>query len=95
MAKDKKVLGYKIRHSKTNLFLSSPYKMKWTKVGKTWPRMCDVVRTINYGTRYYKYRIEEDEKSYDTYINDLVNWEVVELTESNKYPIAFIMDKLK
>ena len=94
MKKDK-ILGYKIRHLKTNLFLSSVSKNKWTKIGKTWPRRCDAIRAVNQGLSfYYRYRNFKQSEYEDT-VNDIANWEVVELSETSAYPILFLVDKLK
>ncbi len=94
MSKDK-VLGYKVRHSKTRLFLSSVSRKKWTKVGKTWPRRGDAVRAINQGLSFFmRYRTYK-QSDYEEILEDIANWELVELTESQSYPILFIVDKLK
>ena len=90
----KKVLGYKVRHTKTNLFLSSVSSKKWTKIGKTWPRKGDVVRAINTGLkRLRKYSWKKNE--YDDMLEDIALWEVVELTEESSYSALFLVDKLK
>jgi len=92
--KKKKILGYKVRHSKTNLYLSSISKKKWTKIGKTWPRKGDMTRAINQGMKHFsKYRSYLNEN--EEVIDDLANWEVVELTESSTYPVLFLIDKIK
>jgi len=93
--KGKKVLGYKIRHSETNLYLSSVSKKKWTKIGKTWPRKGDAVRAINKGiqsfSRWNNFRHKDKEDIFE----DIANWEVVELTEESTYPVLFLIDKIK
>jgi len=93
--KKKKVLGYKIRHSETNLYLSSVSKEKWTKVGKTWPRRGDVIRAINQGMNYFSRYKRFKSKVREDIIDDLANWEMVELTESSAYPVLFLIDKIK
>lgn len=90
----KKVLGYKIRHTKTNLYLASVSQKRWTKVGKTWPRKGDVVRAINSGLKTLrKYSWKKDE--YLKALDDIALWEVVELKESGSHSALFLLDKLK
>lgn len=89
-----KVLGYKIRHTKTNLYLSSISREKWTKVGKTWSRKGDVVRSINNGLRYLTKRNWDQEKA-NRIREDLLLWEVVELRESSTHSVLFFIDKIK
>tara|TARA_Y100000034_G_C6523075_1_gene225181 strand:+ start:164 stop:457 length:294 start_codon:yes stop_codon:yes gene_type:complete len=90
-----KILGYKIRHLKTKLYLSSVSKKKWTKVGKTWPRRGDAIRAVNQGLSFY-HRYRSFKKSeYEEVINDIANWEIVELSEISAYPILFLIDKIK
>jgi hypothetical protein len=86
----KKVLGYKVRHTKTKMYLSSLSRGKWTKVGKTWPRKGDVVRSINNGLKRLKGRRE-----YDSVLEDIPLWEIVELEEASSYSALFLLDKLK
>lgn len=89
-----KILGYKVRHTKTKLFLSSLSRGKWTKIGKTWPRRGDVVRAINNGLK----RIRETSwkgTEYDEVLDDMPLWEVVELKESSSYSALFMLNKLK
>ena len=93
--KSKKVLGYKIRHSETNLYLSSVSKKKWTKIGKTWPRKCDAVRAINMGMNFFSRYKSYKHNDYESTIDDMANWELVELTESSAYPVLFLIDKIK
>ena len=93
MSKEK-ILGYKIRHSITELYLSSVSKNKWTKIGKTWPRRCDAIRAINMGlkTRYVP-RYGSD--SVDDIVDDIANWDLIELKESGKYSVLYLIDKIK
>jgi len=90
----RKVLGYKVRHTKTKLFLSSLSREKWTKVGKTWPRKGDAVRAINNGLK----RLRDSSyktKRYEGVLEDLPLWEFVELEETLSYPALFLLDKIK
>ncbi len=89
-----KVLGYKVRHTKTNLYLSSLSRSKWTKVGKTWPRKGDVVRAINNGIKYLR-ETSWKKGVYQNTIDDIPLWEIVELTEESTYPALFLLDKIK
>ena len=89
-----KVLGYKVRNTKTNLFLSSLSKGKWTNVGKTWPRKGDAVRAINNGLKRFRESSWSKDK-YSEILEDIPLWEIVELKESSSYSALFILDKLK
>jgi len=89
-----KVLGYKVRHTKTKLFLSSLSRGKWTNVGKTWPRKGDAVRAINHGLKFLRETAWRADQ-YDEVLEDLPFWEIVELKESSSYSALFILDKLK
>lgn len=91
----KKVLGYKVRHAKTNLYLSSISNKKWTKIGKTWPRKGDVVRAINIGIKSFPKWKNFIHKDKEDIFEDIANWEVVELTEELTYPVLFLIDKIK
>ena len=93
--KNKKVLGYKIRHSETKLYLSSVSRGKWTKIGKTWPRKGDAVRAINKGMDFFSRHRSYKQNDLENTIDDLANWELVELTESSTYPVLFLIDKIK
>ena len=90
-----KVLGYKIRHGKTGLYLSSISNNKWTKIGKTWPRKGDVTRAINSGLKSLNRLRRYNKMKYENILDDIPNWEVIELTESSKFPVLFMLDKLK
>lgn len=89
-----KVLGYKIRHTKTSLYLSSLSRMKWTKVGKTWPRKGDLIRSVNKGFSYLK-KSNWSKSDYDSIAEEIMLWEVVELTEESSYSALFLLDKFK
>ena len=89
-----KILGYKIRHTKTGLYLSSLSKNKWTKIGKTWPRKGDAVRAINLGVKKNR-KFSFLKKEYDKILDDIPYWELVELSESSCYSALFLLDKLK
>ena len=80
-----KVLGYKVRHSNTGLYLtggkSSPGK-HFNRVGKVWPSVGHLVKAISYKT----FTKEENE--------DKLNWEIVRLIDGGSFPSAFLMDKI-
>jgi len=88
----KKVLGYKIRHTKTGLYLASALKGGWTKIGKVWPRIEDPFRSIN---RRVNSSVGRSNKRYEEMIDDFPNWEMVELTEERAYPVLFLINKIK
>ncbi len=90
----KKVLGYKIRDPSTGLYALSISKDKWGKTGRTWSRMCDVTRVINFGIRRAKNN-QASHISVDELTRNILKWEIVELTESNKYSTAFILNRIK
>ena len=90
-----KVLGYKIRHKKTGLFLSSLSANKWTKIGKTWPRRGDVTRAVNTGLSNLKRYDHLRASFYEKALDDMMNWEIVELTENRSVSMMFYIDKIK
>tara|TARA_B100000131_G_scaffold323253_1_gene380977 strand:+ start:638 stop:922 length:285 start_codon:yes stop_codon:yes gene_type:complete len=91
----KKVLGYKVRNKTSGLFLSSLASNKWTKIGKTWPRRGDVVRALNVGLKNLRRYEHLKVNFYQKALDDMPNWEVVELTEENSFSVLFLIDKLK
>ena len=95
MSDKKKILGYKVRNTKTGLFLSSVSRDKWTKIGKVWPRKSDAFRAINSGlktlNRYRKYNGNKVEKIFE----EALEWELVELSEEYSKSFMFYINKLK
>ena len=89
----RKVLGSKVRHTKTNLYLSSLGRGRWTKVGKTWPRKGDAVRAINNGLKHLRSSAWKKQE-YDAVMDDIPLWEFVELEETNTYSALFMLDKI-
>lgn len=89
MSKESKVLGFKVRHTNSGLYLTSVSKNKWSEVGKVWPRRCDVVRAINYGLKHSTARGRE------LSLYDIPNWEFVELSEVSSSSCLFMLDKIK
>lgn len=84
-----KIIGYKVRNTKTGLYLSSLSRRTWTKCGKTWSRRADVFRTIR--AVHSGMDLDTDRSSY---FDDISNWELIELVEASSVPIIFHMDKL-
>lgn len=88
-----KVYGYKIKNIKTGLYLKS-FSFKeiiWTKKGRTWSSKGYISSSINSAiskSRKMKSLIES------LIINDIGNWEIVELKEAGSYPLVFILDKI-
>jgi len=91
-----RIHGYKLKDIKTGLYLKSfQYnQILWTKKGKIWSsRVC--ISTL------IKHAMHVGVKSNGKYWNlknlitdSIGNWEIVELTESVSYPIAFIINEL-
>jgi hypothetical protein len=92
---DKKVLGYKIRNASTGLYAISISKNKWGKTGRTWSRMCDVIRVLNFGIKRAKSTYPGFHSSLDELTKDMLTWEIVELTEESSYSTTFLLDRLK
>lgn len=89
---EKKALGYKIRNPKNGLYAISISKSKWGKTGRTWSRMCDVVRVINNGIKRFKLHSSSDSVEL---ANEIMNWEIVELSEKSSYSTIHLVDKIK
>jgi hypothetical protein len=98
MAKQKKeevkTHGYKVKNIISGLYLKSFHfdRISWSKNGKIWSHKGYISSSINSAisnSRRYKSILES------VIINDIGNWEIVELQESNSYPLAFILDKIK
>ena len=95
ISKKNKILGYKIRDPRTNLYLSSVSLNKWTKIGKTWPRRGDAIRAVNAGLRALHRMKKFNNNLAEKVIDDCLNWELIELKESGSYPLTFLIDKIK
>lgn len=92
--KKEKPMGYKLRDSRTGLYLASGGR--WTKMGKVWPRSSDAIRMINRMLKRASVKKwSKDLKTKDEIVDDLSNYEVVELYEKNSYPILFHADKIR
>jgi len=90
----RKVLGYKVRHTTTMLYLSSVSRGKWTNVGKTWPRKGDAIRAINNGLKRLRDTPRRTQE-YEAALEDLPMWEIVELEETHSYSALFLLDRFK
>ena len=81
-------------NSRTGLYLASGGR--WTKMGKVWPRSSDAIRMINRMLKKAPLKKwSKSSKSKDEIIDDLSNYEVVELYEKKLYPILFHADKIR
>tara|TARA_R110002020_G_scaffold50716_7_gene143202 strand:+ start:625 stop:909 length:285 start_codon:yes stop_codon:yes gene_type:complete len=91
-----KVLGYKIRNIDTGLYSTCLYKDKWGKNGKTFSRMCDVVRAFNFASKYIKTYGKFGQLSIDQY-NEMIlsKIEIIELKEAGSFSLIYILDRLK
>ena len=96
MHQGKEQLGFKIRHNKTGLYLTNIYKNKWSKIGKIWARESDMIRSINMGIKNFKTKktLYVRGTSADM-LDDIVNWEIVMLSEKSNYPALFLLGKIK
>tara|TARA_B100000131_G_C18116377_1_gene611439 strand:+ start:2945 stop:3229 length:285 start_codon:yes stop_codon:yes gene_type:complete len=91
-----KVLGYKIRNTETGLYSTCLYKDKWGRNGKTFSRMCDVVRAFNFASKYLKTYGKFSKISLEEYNEMLLSRiEIIELKESNSFSAIYILDRLK
>ena len=92
--KVEKPLGYKLRDKNSGLYLSS--RGRWTKMGKVWPRSSDAIRSVNQNIKRASYKkLDQSLKTKDEIIDDLTNYEIVELYEKKCYPILFHADKIR
>ena len=92
MQQQERKLGFKIKHIKTGLYLSKLYSQKWTKIGKVWPRESDLIRAVNLAIANKK---RSSKMGAESILNDIANWEVIELSESSRYSAMFLIDKVK
>ncbi len=90
----KKAIAYKIRNKNSGLYAISVSRNKWGKTGRTWSRMCDVIRVINNGIR-------KTQKTYGISANkeviskEIMKWEIVELVEQDSHSTMYHLDRLK
>tara|TARA_Y100000114_G_C11629982_1_gene263953 strand:+ start:144 stop:434 length:291 start_codon:yes stop_codon:yes gene_type:complete len=95
MRKRKEQVGFKVRHTKTGLYLTNIYKNKWSKIGKVWARESDMVRSINMSIKNIKSKKTKYSNFSNDMIEDIVNWEIIMLSEKNNYPALFLLGKIK
>jgi hypothetical protein len=88
-----KAISYKIRDKDTGLYAISISKNKWGKTGRTWSRMCDVVRVINNGIRRSRGPASAVSPHIDEISKKIMEWEIVELTESGSRSTIYYLDK--
>ena len=97
----KKIYGYKIRNKKTGKYLAS--SGNWTSVGKVWARKGGAIKKLNNllkrasdaEKRWHGGRKPDWLKTKEDLLEEILQCEVVELSESNSYPITFEIDKIK
>lgn len=97
----KKVYGYKIRNKETGKYLAS--SGSWTSMGKVYIKKGAALKKLNTMLKQasnidksWKGRIRPDwQKTKDDLLEEILQCEIVELCESNSYPITFELDKLK
>lgn len=100
---DNKIYGYKIRNKVTGKFLAS--SGKWTSVGRVYAKKGAAIKKLNTLLKrapqalkiFGKQEISPDWlKTRDSLLEEILSQcEVVELSESNSYPIIFEVDKLR
>jgi len=86
----KDILGYKIIDPITGLYAISISQNKWGKTGRTWSRMCDVIRVINNGIKRSK-----ASGTSDALYNRIITLEIIELAEEKRYSTIHCIDKIK
>lgn len=97
----KKVYGYKIRNKNTGKYLAS--SGSWTSMGKVYIKKGAALKKLNTMLRRasnleknWKGRVMPDwQKTKDELLEEILQCEIVELCESNSYPIIFEIDKIK
>lgn len=96
-----KIYGYKIRNKKTGKYLAS--SGGWTGMGKVYIKKGSALKKLNTllkrasdVDKIWKSRNRPDlAKTKDELLEEILQCEIVELCESNSYPIIFEIDKLK
>jgi hypothetical protein len=84
---NKKIIGYKVRDTKTGLYLRSLSRNEWTRYGKIWSRKSDVFATIN--AIHIQNKIDSIK-----YLEPISDWELVELVEESTVPMVFFLDQI-
>lgn len=98
----KKIYGYKIRNKETGKYLAS--SGSWTSMGKVYIKKGAALKKLNdllkrapksRGAPRKGYFRPGSVKTKDELLEEILQCEIVELCESNSYPITFELDKLK
>ncbi len=89
--KKPKIQGYKVRDIKTGLYVKSfgSHCVFWSKKGKMWSGKGYITASI----RQSIYDIKRH-KTKDFITDEIGNWEIIEFSETNSYPLAFLIDKI-
>jgi hypothetical protein len=94
MSVERKILGYKIRNTKTGLYLRSGADISESRVGKIWARKGAAINAINMKISSLKENYLS--ASYiNEYKNNTLNYEIVELIEGDSHPIQFYLGDIK
>ena len=96
-----KIYGYKIRNKETGKYLAS--SGSWTSMGKVYIKKGAALKKLNTLLKQasrtkkpWKGMNRPDwAKTKDELLEEILQCEIVELCESNSYPIIFEIDKLK
>ena len=86
----KKILGYKLRDPESGLYAVSVSKNQWGPYGRTWSRMCDVIRIINNGSRK-----SIKNGTSDDFCNKILRLEIVELAEESCFSTINCIDRIR
>jgi hypothetical protein len=93
-AENRKVLAYKVRNNKTDLYLAS--KGRWTKMGRVWPRKSDAVKAVNsLISRAPEKKFSKEVRTKDEVIDELTSIDIVELVEGRFYSVLFHADRIR
>tara|TARA_B100000131_G_scaffold310511_1_gene342284 strand:- start:1836 stop:2108 length:273 start_codon:yes stop_codon:yes gene_type:complete len=84
-----KVYGYKVRNTRTGLYLRGGSNTVESRVGRVWANRSSAIRAINMKLKYAKYADDPFE-----YKKNILSYEVVELVEGCSKPIHFYIDDI-
>ena len=62
---------------------------------QVWARESDMVRSINMSIKNIKSKKTKYSNFSNDMIEDIVNWEIIMLSEKNNYPALFLLGKIK
>mgnify|MGYP003336007022 CR=1 FL=1 len=88
-----KIFGYKLKNNKTGLYLKSfeLNYISWSKKGKVWTAKGYLTSSIKRAiseSRRYKGKVES------IIMDEMGDWEIIELGEVKSYPMVFMVDKV-